>query len=71
MLKFFATSGFFFIITVTAILGMWLLLFIGISSEELLKEVERKYGFKASIIVFLVVLAIISCVASAVRYLVL
>ena len=69
MLKFFMTSGFFFIITVTIILGIWLLLFIGISSGELLEEVERKYGFKASIVAFLVVLAILSCVVSAALYL--
>lgn len=68
MLEFFATSGFFFIIMVTIIFGVWLLILIGVSSGEFLGEIERKYGFKTFIVAFLVVLAILSCIVSAITY---
>ena len=66
MLKFLIMAGLFFGIALGGILAFYAVVTIGILLSEFADNIERKYGFRGSIICFLVGLAIVSLIAASI-----
>lgn len=65
MTKFLIITGLMFGTLLAVLLGLYGTLVIGIKLGEFLDDIERKYGFKGSMIAFLVLMAIASVVGAA------
>ena len=65
MTKFLIIAGLVFGTLLAVLLGLYGILVIGIKLGELLDDIERKYGFKGSVIAFLVLMAIASVIGAA------
>ena len=66
MTKFLITAGFMIGTLLGVLLGLYGFLVIGIKLGEFLDDIERKYGFKGSVIAFIVLMAISSIIGAAI-----
>lgn len=66
MTKFFITAGLMFGTMLLVILGIYGFFAISVITGELLANIERKYGFKGSVIAFLVLMAVSSIIGAAI-----
>lgn len=66
MTKFLITAGLMFGTMLIVILGIYGFFAISVITGELLDSIERKYGFKGSMIAFLVLMAIVSIIGAAI-----
>ena len=66
MLKFLIMAGLFFGIALGGILAFYAVVTIGILLGEFFDDIERKYGFKGTVISFLIGLAITSFIVAAI-----
>lgn len=70
MTKFLIISGLIFGTLLAVVLGIWGFIITTIKLGEFLDNIERKYGFKGSVIAFLVLMAIASIVGAFILILV-
>lgn len=64
MTKFLITAGLMFGMGLLGLVGFYLIFFIGIKLGEFMDYVDREYGFKGSVMVFLISLAIVSIIGA-------
>ena len=64
MLKFLTIAGLFFSIALVGIIVFYAVMAIGILLGEFFDDIERKYGFKGTVISFLIGLAIVSIIVA-------
>ena len=66
MLKFLTMAALFFSIALVGIIAFYAIVTVGILLGEFFDDIERKYGFKGTVISFLIGLAITSVVVAAI-----
>ena len=65
MIKFLMIAGLFFVIAVGFLIGTYVLLFVGLRCDEFFDKIEKMYGFRTSVIAFLISLALVSAIVAA------